>query len=396
MSIPVLCALLLSLSCRESFGPNVQNFDDAFRMAGSKGIDANAFEGWYGADNLKNGTGVRSEDLRFIFALRSTAKKVAAVADDGTWSTALVLAKDDLWTAGVTMKEGAGFRWHYEADGQRIGGGELEAYTTPKEGKPQPGVSAGSLREQPLLKSEVYPGASRKWWIYEPATIDASKPLCLLIVQDGQWSRGYWPVYLDNLIAQKDIPQMIAVFLEPGTITKNIDNRSVEYDTVSARYPDMLEKELLPRLYATYPNLRKDANGHMITGLSSGGICSFNAAWQRPDLFHKVLSWIGSYTNLQGGPTGVAGGNTLPAIIRDRRGWDRKGEPKPIRVFLQDGGNDLDNKAGSWPLANQDMARALAYGGYDYQFVMGNGFHSDKHGRVLIPEAMRWLWRDEK
>jgi len=394
MLLPMLIAATLA-------SPDVnfefKTFDAGFKAAQTQVLDAERLEAlvkWYGNDNLTKGNNPRSEDLRFVFGVRSTAKKVEAVADDGTWKASLHNVGRDVWATAETLPEKAGFHWHYELDGTRMGGGDLEAYTYPAETKEIAGVAKGTLTEQPELVSTIYPGVKRKWWIYEPANLDSTKPACLLVVQDGQWSRNYWPVVLDNLIAKKDIPLMVAVFLTPGTKEKEIDNRSIEYDTVSDRYVTMLDKEVLPLLYAKY-NLRKDAKGHMITGLSSGGICAFNAAWHRPDLFQKVLSWIGSFTNLQGGPTGVAGGNTYPAIIRDRRGWDRKGEPKDIRVFLQDGSNDLDNKAGNWPLSNQQMAAALAYGGYDYRFEFGRGFHSDKHGRALLPDAMRWLWRDE-
>ena len=203
------------------------------------------------------------------------------------------------------------------------------------------------------------------------------------------------------MIHKGELPVSIAIFISPGhrgeTPPENGwsgNNRSVEYDTVSDRYSKLIVDEILPEVSKSY-NLRKDPAGRMVAGISSGGICAFNLAWQRPDQFHKVLSWVGSFTNLQGGPTGVAGGNTFPAIIRDRRGWDQKGEPKPIRVFLQDGANDLDNKAGNWPLSNQQMAKALAFGHYDYKFVFGNGFHGDRHGRAILPESLRWLWRGE-
>jgi enterochelin esterase family protein len=114
-------------------------------------------------------------------------------------------------------------------------------------------------------------------------------------------------------------------------------------------------------------------------------------AWERPDQFHKVLSWIGSYVNLQGGSTGIGGGHNYPTLIRKS-----KGNPKNIRVFLQEGTNDLDNPFGNWPLANMQMDKAFAYSGYDYKFTMGQGFHSDSHGRSILPESLRWLWRGVK
>ena len=379
----------------------MKSFDEAYSFVNARrqGDDqVKAFENWYGKDNLAKGTNPHGEDLRFIFAVRASSdvKSVTAMSDDGTWSLKLKrLGKSDTFAATSEFQEGAGFHWTYLIDNSKLGGSDFEAYTAPPESKVQPGVPKGTLTQQPEFHSQTYPGTRRDWWIYVPAQYDPTKPACLYVIQDGQWTRGYWPTVLDNMIAKKDIPVTIAVFVTPGTINKDLDNRSIEYDTVSDRYVTMLANEIIPAVSKQY-NIRQDAKGHLIAGLSSSGISSFTAAWFRPDVFHKVVSWIGSFTNLQGGPTGVAGGNTIPAMIRERRGWDQKGEPKPIRVFLQDGSNDLDNKAGNWPLSNQQMARALAYGQYDYKFVLGHGFHSDKHGRTVLPDTLRWMWRDEE
>lgn len=398
--LPFLAVSAAAISAGSASPRDIKSFADAYRLVSGHRVskeDAEAFAKWFGEDALRKGTETRSEDLHFLFAVMvpGPEPEVTAVSDDGTWSVKLKrLGGTEVFAAATTLPEMAGFRWSYRIGTERKGGGELEAYVYPPETKPQAGVPKGSLEEQTPWRSKVYPGATRQWWIYVPQEYDASKPACLFVVQDAQWSRGYWTVTLDNMIATKQIPVSIAVFLTPGTITKEIDNRSIEYDTVSDRYVTMLADEIIPEVSKRY-NVRQDARGHLIAGLSSGGICSFNAAWFRPDVFHKVVSWIGSFTNLQGGPTAVAGGNTYPAMIRHLRGWDRKGAPKPIRVFLQDGANDLDNAAGNWPLANQEMASALAFGGYDYRFEFGHGFHSDKHGRALLPETLRWMFRDE-
>jgi enterochelin esterase family protein len=190
---------------------------------------------------------------------------------------------------------------------------------------------------------------------------------------------------MDNLIHKKEIPVMIGIFLNPGRVPagkqgeNDRDNRSFEYDTVSDQYVRFLEKEILPEVSKKY-NLRKDAAGRGICGISSGGICAFTAAWERPDLFSKVLSHVGSFTNIRGG-------DIYPGLIR-------KTEKKPIRVFLQDGEGDLDNLHGSWPLANRSMAAALKFMKYDYEFVMGDGGHNGKHGGAILPESMKWLWKD--
>jgi hypothetical protein len=358
---------------------------------------ADSVRSWFGAENLKKGAYPKQDDLTAAFAIEIASGEAdpKVVSDNGKWTLLLTrLGASNVFAAVTTVPEGTGFRWHYDVGGKARGGGEFEAYVYPIETKKQPGVPEGEWVAQAPWKSKVFDGTTRDWWVYVPKQYDAKKPACVLVVQDAQWARGYWKPVLDNMIAKGDMPVTIGIFLKPGTKNSEIDNRSVEYDTLSNRYASMLIDEILPEVGKSY-NLRQDAAGRMVTGLSSGGICAFTVGWERPDAFHKVLSWIGSFTNLQGGPTGVAGGNTYPAIIRDRRGWDQKGAPKPIRVYLQDGLNDLDNKAGSWPLANQDMAAALAFGQYDFKFVLGNGFHSDKHGRALLPEALRWLWRDE-
>ena len=155
----------------------------------------------------------------------------------------------------------------------------------------------------------------------------------------------------------------------------------MEYDTLSDRYARFLETEILPEVGKEY-RLRHDAGGRAIAGISSGGICAFTVAWERPDLFSKVLSHVGSFTNIRGG-------DVYPGKIR-------KTPRKPIRVFLQDGSGDLDNAHGSWPLANLQMDKALKFAGYDYKFVYGDGAHNGKHAGAILPDALRWLWRDWK
>jgi enterochelin esterase family protein len=148
---------------------------------------------------------------------------------------------------------------------------------------------------------------------------------------------------------------------------------------LSDQYVHFLEKEILPLVGKEY-KLRQDAAGRAICGISSGGICAFTAAWQRPDLFSKVLSHVGSFTNIRGG-------DVYPGVIR-------KTKRKPIRVFLQGGERDLDNEHGNWPLANKAMAAALKYKGYDYRFEFGHEGHNGKHGGAILPESLRWLWRE--
>ena len=181
------------------------------------------------------------------------------------------------------------------------------------------------------------------------------------------------------------MPITVGIFLQPGTIPPSQSggearqNRSFEYDTLSDQYANFLEKEILPEVAKKY-TLRKDAAGRAICGISSGGICAFTAAWERPDLFGKVLSHVGSFTNIRGG-------DAYPGIIR-------KTPKKDIRVFLQDGKNDLDNAAGNWWLANLQMEKALQFKKYDLKTEWGDGGHTGKHGGAILPDSMRWLWRD--
>jgi enterochelin esterase family protein len=258
-------------------------------------------------------------------------------------------------------------------------GRPLEVYATPADARPQPGVPHGELVAHPGWRSRVFPGTTRDWWVYVPAQYRADAPACVMVFQDGRAPKDYVPVVFDNLIARGEMPVTVGVFLMPGVLDDGSPNRSVEYDTLSDQYARFLLDEILPEVEATV-RLRHDPASRAISGLSSGGICAFTAAWERPDAFGKVLSWIGSFADIRGG-------HNYPPLIR-------KAPPKPIRVFLQDGENDLDVPAGDWWLANLTMASALKFAGYDHQTAWGKGFHTDRHGRAILPDSLRWLWRD--
>lgn len=240
--------------------------------------------------------------------------------------------------------------------------------------------------------SKIFHGTVRNGWVYVPAQYDPAKPACVMIFQDGngfQSRTGAWrvPTVFDNLIHAGQMPVTIGIFLDPGAVpppgsTKQAlprANRSFEYDSPSDQYARFLLEEILPEVGKKY-NLAADGNSRGLCGISSGGICAFTAAWQRPSEFTRVLSFVGSFTNLRGG-------NFYPDLIR-------KTEPRPLRVFLQDGKNDLNNFAGSWVNANRDMADALQFAGYDYKYVLGDEGHNARHGGAILPEALRWLWRD--
>src|SRR5215471_7450198 len=289
--------------------------------------------------------------------------------------------------AGVAeFSWGAAFKWQYEIGDQKIGGGNLEVYTTPPEARKQPGVPEGKLIQQPNWASKIFEGTTRDWWVYVPAQYKPENPACVMVFQDGQGAKNYVPTVFDNMIAKGELPVIIGIFISPGTRADGKPNRSFEYDTLSDRYSRFLLEEILPEVEKSY-KLRHDAASRAIGGISSGGICAFTVAWEFPNEFSKVLSWVGSFTNIASGPTRREGGHNYEALVR-------KTPRKPIRVFLQDGANDLDNANGNWPLANQTLARSLQFAGYDYRFAFGQGFHSNRHGRAILPDSLRWLWRD--
>ncbi len=265
---------------------------------------------------------------------------------------------------------------------------EALRYAHGPDSTPQPGVPPGTLLDYELTASRVFAGTSRRYWVYVPAQYRAEEPACVMVFQDGGGfvsEKGQFrvPVVFDNLIHRKEMPVTVAVFVNPGVVPvegkkEGRKNRSFEYDTLSNQYAGFLEKELLPEVGKTV-KLRQDAAGRAICGSSSGGICAFTAAWEKPDQFGKVLSHVGSFTNIRGG-------DVYPGLIR-------KTERKPIRVFLQDGSGDLDNLHGHWPLANLSMAAALRHMSYDYRLVYGDGGHNGRHGGAVLPDSLRWLWR---
>jgi gluconolactonase len=249
----------------------------------------------------------------------------------------------------------------------------------------QPGTPTGEVIKGEFDQSKVYPGTWREYWVYVPQQLDRSKPAPVMVFQDGIQYNA--PVVFDNLIHKKAIPPIVGVFVMHGRVkapsTDALDrmNRSFEYDAVSDEYARFLVDEMLPFIAKTHGvALSTDPNDRAIAGNSSGAIAAFVAAWQRPDAFRRVFSGIGTYV-------GLRGGNTLPVLIR-------KTEPQPIRVFLQDGQNDLNNYTGSWFIANQDMLSALEYSGYDVRHEWGDGEHNSRHATAIFPDALRWLWRD--
>jgi sugar lactone lactonase YvrE/predicted alpha/beta superfamily hydrolase len=274
-------------------------------------------------------------------------------------------------------------------------------YTLGPDSQPQDGVPKGMVTKFTLAPGKDYRGTPHNCAIYVPAQYDASKPTPFMVFLDGSQALGdsmHVPVVLDNLIAKHDLPAMIAIFVDPGIlpvvsdpsqadIAQNRYNRIYEYDSLTPRFSDFLVNELIPEVAKQY-NLSKNPDDHALSGVSTGAVGAFMAAWNRPDQFHRVLSLIGTYVSMKGA-------DALPALVR-------KTEPKPIRIFMQDGTADHitpaepygTNFAGSWPINNQVMYEALEFAGYDAKLVMGTDGHSTKHGGAILPDALRWLWRD--
>ena len=266
-----------------------------------------------------------------------------------------------------------------------------ETYPVDPASVEQAGVPKGEIVKFTFDNSKIFPGTTREISVYIPAQYKADKEACVYVNQDGiQWKA---PTVFDNLIAKNEMPVTIGVFITPGKVSAHnkdaaLDrfNRSFEYDGLGDGYARFLLDEVFPFVESKKATdgrairLSKDGNDRAIGGSSSGAVCAFTAAWEHPEEFSRVFSAIGTYT-------GLRGADRYDILIR-------KYEPKPIRIFLQGGSNDLNIYAGDWWKANESMERALTFAGYDVQHVWGNGGHNTLHGTAVFPEAMRWLWRD--
>jgi enterochelin esterase-like enzyme len=267
----------------------------------------------------------------------------------------------------------------------------------------QAGVPKGEIKGPFTLPSEAYPGTQHTYWVYVPAQYDSKVPASLMIYNDGQAFMApegdiRAQVVMDNLIYRRELPVMIAVFINPGrrpdqpepTLSNWGDrdtNRPTEYNTLNDKYARVIVDELMPVLYKEY-NISKDPERHGIGGSSSGAIAAFTVAWERPEHFRKVLSNVGSFTNIRGG-------HADPDIIR-------KNEKKPLRVYLVDGRNDNRgvrpdgsyDPTRDWFLQNVRMQQALTEKGYEVNYAWGIQKHGQKMLRTVFPDMMRWLWRD--
>jgi enterochelin esterase family protein len=286
---------------------------------------------------------------------------------------------------------------------------------------PQSDVKKGELIGPLEFKSKIIPGNTvRRYWIYVPVGYDRNAPPNLLVWQDAQRALPmnlplHINVVLDNLIAKKEIPPTLGIFITPGQRdadkypdnlgSGNPNNRAQEYDALSDTYARFLTEEMLPEVAKRYA-FTSDPAKRAIGGTSSGAICAFTVAWHKPEAFGNVISFIGSYTSIGYRPATattpmIPGGDTYPGLIR-------KNPIRKMRIFLQDGANDLNNIHGSWFLANQQMLSAMQWANatadastdpavkagprYDVKFEWGDGAHSDAHGGWLLPGILRWMF----
>ena len=265
-------------------------------------------------------------------------------------------------------------------------GTDGEEYVLGDDSLVKEGVPQGQVTQHVWDASGIYPGTSHDYWVYVPAQYTAAEPAAVMVFQDGQ---GYVtrqgavraPTVFDNLIHKGEMPVTIGVFINPGNSEQVLDQRSAQYVPIDDTYVRFLLEEILPEVGRDY-NLVDHAQGRAIGGMSDGGLAAFTAAWHRPDAFSKVVSHVGSFTRLRGGWD-------YPHLIRTTRE-----NPKPIRVFIQGGMNDINLAEGNWTLANLSMASALMFARYDHRAEIGDGGHNLIHGGAIFPDTMRWIWRD--
>jgi enterochelin esterase family protein len=342
---------------------------------------------------LKEGSAVLGEGPHFFWAIEAAALPELFIDDGPPEGRVEALSKvgdSKLYFYAGPLSTGRTHNFHYLISQKKT----AEVFNVPAYGPEsyaKPGVPQGKLSEKMVHTSKLYDGMQSDWWIYVPAQYDAAKPAALMVWHDGQGlanrNGAANPLNVfDNLTAEGKIPVMIHVFIAPGKIGDKA-MRSIEYDTVSDKYARFLRDEILPEVYKKY-NVRKDAYSRAIGGDSSGGISSFNVAWWQPDQFSRVLIRIGSFANLQQNHPGeFDGGNTFPYRVR-------REEKRNIRVWSQDGAEDLENPFGSWPSNNINMVNSLKFRDYDFHFSFGNGSHSGNAGKAELPAEMVWLWRD--
>jgi enterochelin esterase family protein len=288
------------------------------------------------------------------------------------------------------MRTGVLHQYQFYAAGKALGNrGDAVGYNP--DSYPKPGTPHGKLSEKHTITSKIYDGMKADYWIYAAPGVDPGVPAPLMVWQDGQGLinplGGLRLITVtENLVAQGVLPPLVHVMIAPGMSPEGRAMRSIEYDTVSTRYPRFLMEELLPEVEKEY-KLRQDGYSRAIAGESSGGICAFNAAWFLPEKFGRVHSAVGSFTSIQWrSKENNDGGNVYPFMVR-------KDPKRNMRVWMSDGQDDLENNNGSWPMQNIEMANSLKFREYDFHFRFGTAAHGGAQAALDLPESLTWLWR---
>ncbi len=245
----------------------------------------------------------------------------------------------------------------------------------------QPGVPGGTVTEHEWSQSRIFPGTTRRYWVYVPAQYTGSEPASLMVFQDGNMyldpeGEIRAGVVFDNLISRGEMPVTIGVFVDPGVVdsAQSRDNRMNEYDPFDATYAEFLLTEILPNVQASY-RIAADPEQWAICGGSAGACCAFTVVWMRPDRFRKVLCLLG-------------GDDFYEDLIKET-------PKKPARIFFQSAARDINWDAAeeNWVSISLRIAAAFIEKQYDFRFVLGDGGHNPNHGGAIMPDALRWLWR---
>jgi len=329
------------------------------------------------------------EGVNVLFAIEAgPGQRRGMLRGDNLPDTSLTRA-GGLLVSTMTLRPGQGTTVSYLVDGQPIGKPyNLEVYLPNPVVDPPPGGHKGELRDMGEWKSTIFPGTTRKWYVYLPPNFDATHEYPVLIGTDAQWDRQWQANALENCARDGLIPPTVGIFIEPGQDKPgNYSFRSHEYDRLSGDYSSFLLTEIIPSVEKIV-KLSHDPSKRACVGVSSGGICGFTSCWQHPEAFSTLISSVGSFDDIAHGESLMEGGHNYPFLIR-------LSDKKPIRAFLQDGTHDLDNQFGNWFLGNSQMAAALKFKGYDVQWHPGEGFHSSDHLRSIFDKALVW-WNGVK
>jgi hypothetical protein len=412
--LPVLPMVLLLAPGLWAGDPENRQLCELIRGGGSPETQAEALRRHFTAKQLADGSAVAAYGGDFVWAIESREEPSLSIDDRPVLKMRAL--PGNLWVHAERLTAGRSHAHYYPAGGAISGNRRFDNAAYTEDSYPKAGVPQGKLSAQMVCESQVYRGWKVSYWVYASPGVDPATPSPVMVWQDGHrfvyaGNHARLLTVVENLVHQKKIPPLVLVLIAPGYIG-DFDNssyvpspevnrmRSILYDTVNDDYNKLVLGEIFPRVETMY-RLRADGYSRGAGGQSSGGICSFNMAWWRPEAFSRVLSRIGSFAALQwrrgqsnpnkryglDDPADVLdGGHIFPSLVRVR-------EKKNIRVWLEDGGYDQEIGAGSWPLENLILANSLKMKEYDFHFSFGNHQHSTEHGDAELPLALTWLWR---